>query len=88
MKRMVDNIRNIEKALGSSVKKVSKSEDKNISVARKSIIASKDIKKGELFTVENITTKRPGNGVSPMLWNEVLGLIAKRDFSEDELIEL
>ena len=88
LKRMVDNIRNIEKALGSSVKKVSKSEYKNISVARKSIIASKDIKKGELFTVENITTKRPGNGVSPMLWNEVLGLIAKRDFSEDELIEL
>lgn len=88
LKRMVDNIRNIEKALGSSVKKVSKSEYKNISVARKSIIASKDIKKGELFTVENITTKRPGNGVSSMLWNEVLGLIAKRDFSEDELIEL
>ncbi len=88
LKRMVDNIRNIEKALGYSVKKVSKSEYKNISVARKSIIASKDIKKGELFTVENITTKRPGNGVSPMLWNEVLGLIAKRDFSEDELIEL
>lgn len=88
LKQMVDNIRNIEKALGSSVKKVSESERKNMSVARKSIIASKDIKKGEFFTVENITTKRPGNGVSPMLWNEVLGLTAKRDFSEDELIEL
>lgn len=88
LKHMVDNIRNIEKALGSSVKKVSESERKNISVARKSIIASKDIKKGEIFTVENVTTKRPGNGVSPMLWNEVLGLTAKRDFSEDEQIEL
>lgn len=88
LKQMVDNIRNIEKALGSSVKKVSESERKNMSVARKSIVASKDIKSGELFTVENVTTKRPGNGVSPMLWNEVLGLTAKRDFSEDELIEL
>ena len=61
-------------------------ERKNIIVARKSIVAKRDIKKGELLTEENITTKRPGNGVSPMKWFEVLGTKAVRDFGEDELI--
>jgi len=88
MKAMVDAIRNVEQALGSPIKKVSPSEQKNMAIARKSIIAARDIKKGEVFTEENLTTKRPGNGVSPMRWNEVLGTTAKRDFVEDELIEL
>lgn len=88
LKDMVTSIRNIEKALGSSIKKVSESEKKNISIARKSIIAAKDIKKGEIFTQENITTKRPGNGISPMQWENVIGKTAIRDFQEDELIEL
>ena len=88
LKDMVTSIRNIEKALGSSIKKVSESEKKNISIARKSIIAAKDIKKGEIFTQENITTKRPGNGISPMQWENVIGKTAIRDFQEDEHIEL
>lgn len=88
LKTMVSAIRNIEKALGSSEKKVTDSERKNIAVARKSIVAAKDIKKGEPLTEKNITVKRPGTGVSPMRWEEVLGTLAVRDFQEDELIEL
>ena len=88
LKQMVESIRNIEKALGKDKKLVTDSERKNIEVARKSIIAKCYIKKGEKFTVGNITTKRPGNGINPMRWNEVLGLAAKRDFDEDELIEI
>ena len=88
LKAMVDAIRNIEKAIGNGIKVPSKSEVKNIAIARKSIVAKRDIKVGEKLTEENITTKRPGNGISPMRWNEILGTIAKRDFSEDELIEL
>ena len=88
LKAMVDAIRNIEKAMGSSVKKVSASEEKNIYVARKSIVASKAIRKGETLSEDNLTVKRPGNGVSPMKWDEVIGIEAKRDFEEDELIEL
>ena len=88
LKAMVASIRNIELALGDGVKKVSDSEKPNMVVARKSIVALRDIKKGEKLTVENITTKRPGNGISPMLWNDVLGREAIRDFSEDELIEI
>ena len=64
------------------------SERKNIEIARKSIVANCNIKKGEVFTENNITTKRPGSGISPMRWNEVIGKIAKKDFNEDELIEL
>lgn len=86
--RMISCIRNVEKALGSEEKKPSPSEIKNIAIARKSIIAAKNIKQGELFTESNITTKRPGNGISPMRWNEVLGKRAKRDFKKDELIEV
>lgn len=88
LKAMVSAIRNIEKALGSAEKKVSDSERKNIAIARKSIVAARDIKKGEILTEENITTKRPGTGISPMQWNEVIGTKAIRDFGEDELIEI
>lgn len=88
LKQMVTAIRNVEKAMGSGVKTPSKSERKNMAIARKSIIASRCIQKGEVFTEANITTKRPGNGISPMRWNEVLGQTAKRDFQEDELIEI
>jgi N,N'-diacetyllegionaminate synthase len=86
LKAMINAIRNIEIALGDGVKKCSPEERKNIIVARKSIVAKRDIKKGEVLTEENITTKRPGNGVSPMKWFEVLGTKAVRDFGEDELI--
>ena len=85
---MVSSIRNIEKALGTGDKTPSPSERKNIAVARKSIVAKVPIKVGELLTEENITVKRPGSGVSPMRWQEVLGTCAVRDFAEDELIEL
>jgi N,N'-diacetyllegionaminate synthase len=85
---MVKGIRNIEKAMGNGVKTPSKSEQKNMAIARKSIVASGNIKKGEELNEQNITVKRPGNGVSPMRWHEVIGTIAIRDFKEDELIEL
>lgn len=88
LKAMVDAVRNIEKALGDGRKHVSESERKNIAIARKSIIAARDIKAGEEFTEENLTVKRPGNGISPMRWNEVIGQTAIRDFVEDELIVL
>lgn len=89
LKAMVSAIRNIEKAVGGDgTKHVSESERKNIAIARKSIVAACDIKAGDVFTEENLTVKRPGSGVSPMRWEEVLGMKAKRDFNEDELIEL
>lgn len=86
--QMVNCIRNIEKALGNGVKTPSPSEKKNIAVARKSIVAAKSIKAGEMLTEDNITVKRPGTGISPMKWREVIGTKAARDFAEDELIEL
>lgn len=88
LKAMVKAIRNIEQALGQGSKEPSRSEMKNKVIARKSIIASVPIKAGEAFTENNITVKRPGNGISPMKWDEVIGKIAKRNFGEDELIEL
>ena len=89
LKAMVSAIRNIEKAVGGDgTKHVSDSERKNIAIARKSIVAACDIKAGEVFTEENLTVKRPGNGISPMKWEQVIGLTAKRDFNEDELIQL
>lgn len=89
LKAMVSAIRNIEKAVGGDgTKHVSESERKNIAIARKSIVAACDIKAGEVFTEQNLTVKRPGNGISPMRWEEVLGMKAKRDFAEDELIEI
>ena len=87
LKAMVDAIRHIEKAVGTGRKEPTKSEKKNIHAARKSIVAKRDIKAGEVFTEENITAKRPGNGISPMRWLDILGKTACRDFLEDELIE-
>ena len=88
LRSMISAIRNIELAMGDGIKKPMQSEMANIVVARKSIIARKSIVKGEILTEENITTKRPGNGLSPMKWHEILGTNAVRDFKEDELIEL
>lgn len=88
LKGMVDAIRNVERALGDGVKRVSESERPNMTVARKSIVAARAIRRGETLTEENITVKRPGNGISPMRWDEVLGQSAPRDFTYDELIEL
>lgn len=88
LKKLISGIRNIETALGNGNKIPSKSERKNINVARKSIVAKQKIKKGEILTEENITTKRPGNGISPMRWFEILGTPAVRDFEEDELLEV
>lgn len=88
LKAMVTAIRNVETALGSDRKIVSESERPNIKVARKSIVAIRPIKKGELLTEENIYAKRPGDGISPMLWDKVIGTAAIRDFFPDELIEI
>jgi N,N'-diacetyllegionaminate synthase len=88
LKELVQAVRHIELALGSAEKKVTDSERKNMVAARKSLIAACNIKKGEIFTQNNLTVKRPGNGISPMRWNEVLNTTAKRDFSADEIIEL
>ena len=86
LKQMVASIRNIEKALGSPNKRPSASELKNREIARKSIVTQKVIKKGELFSSENLTTKRPASGISPMRWHEIIGTRASRDYLEDELI--
>ncbi len=87
-KTMVNDIRIVERALGNNEKKVSDSEKENISVARKSIVAAINIKKGDIFSDKNLTTKRPGNGVSPMLWNKIIGRASNRDYVADEMIEL
>lgn len=87
LKKMVDSIRNIEKALGTSEKMPTASETENKSVARKSIVAKCHIKAGDILTEENITTKRPGTGISPMKWNEVIGKTATKNYEEDELID-
>ena len=86
--RMVSAIRNVEKALGCAEKKISVSEEKNRSIVRKSIVAACDIKKGDVFTETNLTVKRPGDGISPMQWENVLGKEAKQDFAADDLIVL
>jgi N,N'-diacetyllegionaminate synthase len=88
LKAMIEAIRNIEKALGDGIKRPSQSEIKNKVVARKSIVAAKKIKIGEMFSEENVTVKRPGNGISPMRWDEVIGKPALQDFEEDDLIVL
>jgi N,N'-diacetyllegionaminate synthase len=84
--RMVQVIRNIEKAMGNGEKVPSRSELKNIAIVRKSIVAKRDIKKREIFSDENLTTKRPGNGISPMKWDEIIGTIAQKNYNKDELI--
>lgn len=88
LETMVNAIRNIEEAMGDGIKVPSESEKANIDIVRKSIIAADRIKAGDILTEKNLTTKRPGTGISPMKWNEVLGTKAVRDFDEDELIEL
>ena len=88
LKAMVDAIRNIEVALGSGVKEPAEAEKKNITIARKSIVAKTFVAKGEVFSDDNLTVKRPGNGVSPMLWDSVIGRIAKHDYRPDDQIEL
>ncbi len=84
---MVTAIRHIEEAIGTGYKQPSPSEGKNIAIARKSIVAKRAISKGEVFTEENLTAKRPGTGLSPMLWETVIGQRAARDYTEDELIQ-
>ncbi len=88
LKKMVTSIRNIEKAVGNGIKEPAESEKKNMSIARKSIVAKQNIKTGEIFNEDNLAVKRPGNGISPMKWYDVIGKSATRDFEEDELIEL
>jgi len=85
---MVRAIRNIEQAMGDGIKRSSPSEAKNKPIARKSLVAAKSIHAGEQFTAENVTAKRPGTGISPMRWDEVMGRVAGRDFAADELITL
>lgn len=86
LKAMVNSIRNIELALGNGIKKPSRSEKPNISISRKSIVASRAIKKGDLLTNENLTIKRPGTGINPMKWDSMIGKVAKRDYQIDDLL--
>ena len=86
LKKMVSAIQNIEKAMGDGIKKSSPSEIKNMSIARKSIVAKKPIKKGELFSEENLTIKRPGTGISPMEWENIISKVSNRAYEMDDLI--
>ena len=88
LKAMVAAIRNIEMALGDGIKRPSQTEIRNRTVVRKSLVAARPIRAGEAFTSQNVTAKRPGSGLSPMLWDQVIGKIAVRDFDLDELIDL
>lgn len=88
LRMMISSIRKIEEAMGDGIKKPSPEEISNIAAARKSIVAKCDIEAGELFTENNLTTKRPGTGINPMRWEEIIGQSAKRNFSADELIEV
>ena len=88
LKELCDNVRRIEVIAGEGGKRVTESEKRNISIARKSIVALKRINKGDILTAQNLTCKRPGNGISPMEWYHVLGTIAIKDFDVDELIEI
>lgn len=86
LRAMVQSIRHITQAMGDGLKKASKSEAKNMVIARKSIVAAHAIKTGEVFSADNITVKRPGNGICPMRWDEVVGQVAQRDYQSDDLI--
>ena len=88
LKELVVAIRNIEKALGDGAKRLMPSEYKNLTIVRQVIVAKKELKKGEVFTELNVTTKRAGIGISPMLWNQIIGTNAKRDYTKDEAIDL
>ena len=85
---MVESIRAVEQALGAQEKRPSRTEAPHREVVRKSLVAIKPVKKGDLFSTENLGVKRPGSGVSPMRWHEVLGQPAHRDFQPDELVDL
>ena len=85
---MIDAIRNIEMAVGDGIKRLMPSENENLNVIRKSIVARNMIRGGQVISSEDLATKRPGNGISPMRWEEIIGRVAKRDFFPDELIEL
>ena len=86
LKAMVKAIRNIEKALGSEIKKPSNSETKNIKIVRKSIVAKTKILKGEILSEKNLTVKRPGEGISPMKWDNIIGTKSTKDYDEDDFI--
>ena len=86
--RLVSSIRNVELAMGDGIKRAGRSEARNLPIVRKSIVAAMPIRQGEAFTFSNLIAKRPGSGISPMRWDEVVGKIASRDFATDELIEL
>jgi len=86
LKQMVLSIRNVESSIGDGIKRPSKSEMKNIDAARKSIVAKIPIKKGEIFSENNICIKRPGTGISPMNWENIIGAKAQNDYKEDDLI--
>ena len=88
LKAMVDAIRNIEIALGDGIKKLTSSEEKNMKVARKSLMCKDPIKKGQIFTEDNLVAKRPGTGLSPKLWDELIGRKSNKDYDKDEMIEL
>lgn len=88
LKAMISAIRNIERAMGDGIKKPSSSEAKNLPIARRSIVAAKTIRKGELFTEDNLTVKRPGTGISPMQWDSLVGMVADRQYSKDDLIQI
>ena len=88
LRALVESVRHVEAALGTGIKEVATAESGNIVVARKSIVAARDIAAGEVLTADNITVKRPGGGISPMLWDTVLGQKAPRAFAADELISL
>ena len=88
LESLVSAIRNIEIAMGDGVKRLTASEGRNKPVVRKSLVASRAIKAGEVFSTNNVTAKRPGTGICPMRWDKVMGRTASRDFSGDELIEL
>jgi N,N'-diacetyllegionaminate synthase len=87
LQEMIKTIRNVEQAMGDGIKKVMPSEAENLDIVRKSIVAIKEIKKGEIFTSENLSTKRPGNGMSPMNWNLIIGKSSKHNYEIDELIK-
>jgi N,N'-diacetyllegionaminate synthase len=86
LKAMVTAIRNIEEAMGDGIKKPSKSELKNIPISRKSIVALRPINKGEILGTDNLTVKRPGNGLSPMRWDEIIGKVSEKDYLPDDYI--
>lgn len=88
LKKMVEGIRKVEQILGNGIKQVSQSEKDNLLIVRKSIVAARPIRKGEILTEENITVKRPGTGINPMRWSEVLGMTASQNYETDEMIKI